>query len=408
MLAGPVAAPSFRRTKVMPARRRKGGVGEVMDEGVKVARSRLSGLAHTPADVNVDADSTTEAPRPSGLSRPASLTKLELRRVYSFGRGMDSYVAPPSGEIAKEHAEHLGSSEDYDWEEAWIPVEMVYGLEYCEVPRRMRLPHIHGGYRLGGTWLDANRSLFRWHNETLRAWTMILNDAWAVYLCYAAITGPVAACATATAMDALVFACFGFHVLLHSFFSVQCHLNLSRVKGGSYFWHKTDVSFIFIAGILCCASQAWYLLPYEATAALLTIEFLIATGGTVKVCLTDYDYPARVIDSALAGMTTLVYLFPSLYIGSRNYVDTDGSDGLLLFAGLGAGLALFMGGLCFSMHFPECLAPGKLDCTLASGNILHVCLWCVVFCEWLVVLEGFSLHHGIPRPNLADVILLRY
>ena len=405
----------------MVAKRRKQGARIPVNDG-ELRLSRLSGLSHPPA-TGVDEEdgpgdgsrgrqtqlqAGLEALRPPGLTRPASLSKIELRRVYSFGRGMDSYIAPPSGKISGDHEEHIGSGEDYDWEEAWIPEEMAYGLEYCEVPRRMRLPHIHGGYRLGGTWWNANQSLFRWHNETLRAWTMIINDVWAIYLSYAALAGPVASCATATGVDALIFACFGFHVVLHSFFSIQCHLNLGRVKGGSYFWHKTDVSFIFIAGILCCVSQAWYLLPREITAVLLAVESLVAIGGTIKVCMTNYDYPARVVDSALAGITTLVYLLPSLYTGTRILVDSGGSsDGGLLVAGLGAGLALFVGGLSFSMHFPECLAPGKLDCTLASGNILHLCLWCVVFCEWVVVLEGFALYHGIPRPIIADVLLLR-
>lgn len=93
-----------------------------------------------------------------------------------------------------------------------------YTLGYHEV---IKVPYILSGYRVGDTTSDAILSLFRWHNETLNAWSLIIIPVVSIvmyitHLCSGTLSG--------TMVDYIILGLIPLHTILHAPFSVGNHL----------------------------------------------------------------------------------------------------------------------------------------------------------------------------------------
>lgn len=115
---------------------------------------------------------------------------------------------------------------------------IVNSVEIPEDKTYMRAQYIHRGYFIATSYRSGLRGLFQWHNQTLNAWTMILDVILTLgcYMLYLPHIGLDRA-------PLLVLAA----MILHLPFSVGCHMFHSISERHYRLWMRLDVTFIFVA-----------------------------------------------------------------------------------------------------------------------------------------------------------------
>ena len=267
-----------------------------------------------------------------------------------------------------------------------------------DVPEYLRRAFITTGYwvpheALTGwkRYKSALRSLFRMHNETLNAWSMIALATVAA-MCYAHARHTVLVGASTD--DHLAFALMCFAPILHCPFALGNHLFPGVSERAKFLWRNLDVSAQIL--MLCpCQSAALgqYALRrcsesvYRGFMALLSVYCLWEFRVTI-VRFWSERIPVWRLTRTAAAMTVAPLALVWIASAGREREETYFAASMTLLAALAA--------LVFANRFPEKKGVrGRWDLVASSHQLMHVGL-ILVF-----VVEYHYMAHLAGEDNLA-------
>lgn len=221
-------------------------------------------------------------------------------------------------------------------------------LARAEVPPHVRRLGIVSGYAVlhPNTQGQAWASLFRWHNESSNAWTMVV-------LALASL------CLTLTAanLDAATM-CLTAAVLMHCPFSVGCSLSTPIDKATGSAWKRWDWCALNAAAV-----PITFGLGYHGMPALLCA---LNVGVTLRLAIGNVRRPGRADRRARALIPlVLSFNFPILFHCARPFAR-ECARGVLG--------SLLIGGAAYSLKIPERWFPGAFDYAGSSHHLMHVML----------------------------------
>ena len=100
--------------------------------------------------------------------------------------------------------------------------KLIYNLTKNEIPLFLKEEYIYTGYRLNGNYYTCLLSLFKIHNETMNAWTMIIGSIISSYYLYYYLN----LFQFTNFLDKMPFYCLWLSSILHMPLSVGNHLFL--------------------------------------------------------------------------------------------------------------------------------------------------------------------------------------
>ena len=119
-------------------------------------------------------------------------------------------------------------------------------LKSQDVPDWIRVPYIHSGYIYPNlTLIQSLGLMFTWHNQSINAWTMILQStiSFILYSFYG---------------NNIIFFLFMLSCLIHTPFAVANHI-LRHMNRETYaLCKKLDVTFILISSCMLTFSLSFY------------------------------------------------------------------------------------------------------------------------------------------------------
>lgn len=246
------------------------------------------------------------------------------------------------------------------------PEVMKYGLTDAKVPLWLRFPYITTGYRLGGTYTDAVLGLFRWHNEFINAWTMVISLLVGTCLMlHTILTGPPHIVGPTLSM--------WIGQALHHPFSIAYHLCMPLSEDVFHRYRSLDVCFILIMNVFATLGLAWAAWGKTVGIICATVCGLIAGAGMLYVLLNqEHKRVSRVTIITLIGITALGYYGPvvarAIVAVRNNHFMSHAFIGAIILL-VGHGLA----GIAYGTHFPQRLAPhGQLDSVCTSQILAHL------------------------------------
>ncbi len=249
----------------------------------------------------------------------------------------------------------------------------------AQVPDYMRTPFITSGYRLGGTYQEALFSLFRWHNETLNSWTLLIIPVVSLTLFLHSLRSGM----ITTKEQALITFFMPLHTLVHAPLSVQNHLHTCRDKLTHFFWRNADVAGTHFASILLHIPLSYFVFSRPV------FYFLLFCQSCVGLILMRQEYNEymsikrghtihwnRVVKVLLVTLEVVLYLIPVLYKRS--------------FHAFWIPLSLILGGLTYALHIPERFFPGRLNFVFQGNTIMHFSLLVAHLLEFSFVLQNMN------------------
>lgn len=248
---------------------------------------------------------------------------------------------------------------------------MKYNLLYERVPSYMRTPFINSGYRLGGTSKEALISLFKWHNETMNAWTLLVIPIISTIIySFLYFNGFLT-----NYKDILVLFLMPLHTIIHAPFSVCNHLMSPLDIKTHYWWRHCDVAGTHFSSFLLSIPLTFYVFSHYAI-------ILYLVQGLVSGMLIYYEYIQylndrrgwnRVFKVSLVTLEVTLYLLPVIYTNTiYSYLIP---------------LVLLFGGICYGFHIPERLVPNKFDILLQGNTIMHLTLLIAHLLEYSFILD---------------------
>lgn len=246
---------------------------------------------------------------------------------------------------------------------AYQPLKI--GLSVDEVEPWQRFPYLVRGYRKGGTYWCCLKSLFKLHNETYNAWTMILSLAVGVSL--------FIYCATelqpATVLDFLPFTALLVAQVLHTPCSVGYHLFMCQSAAVANLWRRMDLSLVLVLNVLTTFGLGYYTWgPYATLIATGIVAAVAAYGISNIVALKEGQPLDRVKVVSMIGLTALGYYIPVCYRGVASAL-VAGDFTWELAAAIGMLLCHGVGGGCYATHWPQRQFPGKFDIAVSSIDV---------------------------------------
>jgi adiponectin receptor len=235
---------------------------------------------------------------------------------------------------------------------------LKYGLTFKDVPEYLQCPHINRGYRLGGSYSECFRSLFRMHNETLNAWTMIAGTC-------LSLTAVLLACTRCpmTSADKACFALFFMSNCCHMPFSVGYHLFLCMDETRNNMWKQLDVSMIFSVSVLLTFCVSYYSFFGNPWMYLGMTAISLTVAGVAVFRIHRSFKPGQKLNAKMnavfVGFIILAYCFP-MWTRAVLSLLYD-SDPTFLILVLVVSICLGVGGYCYAFHLPESKFPGRFD-----------------------------------------------
>lgn len=252
------------------------------------------------------------------------------------------------------------------------PRAMEYGLTVDEIPQWLHTPFIITGYRYGGDYGQALRSVFRWHNEVANIWSMIvifiMSSIWLAYNLAHYRPEPV---------DTLGFLFLFCRSALHLPFTVGYHTFLPISSRTFDLWRKLDLCFIFVGTTSLALALSWFAVPWWGTLAVggascAVLAFASAKFSTIK----EGETPNRPLSSALVAASACVFFVPVFYAAIRDIVQHRRFSAAVL-AMSAHPVAMLTSGVVYGTHFPEKQFPCKLFDHLVSDRPL-----CTLLCAF--------------------------
>ena len=260
-------------------------------------------------------------------------------------------------------------------------MRMRYGLTYEESPDWQRYANVLTGYRAGGNYWQATASLFRWHTETLNAWSMIAISATRIG-CFVHYLLDTRAARDDEPSDTWIFTILLMSSLLHLPFTVGFHLFMPISAETCHLWRRLDVVAIFYTTAMVTFCSAWYTFPACSFVVWMTVTVYIAQTSASKFWSYDVSQKLNPIRQAgFVGATCMCAWLP-MVIGSRwNRQEwTMSTTGATL-----VGVGLFGGGAAYGLGIPEVWSPGTFDTFGHSHQVMHVGIFMVKLGEFLYV-----------------------
>lgn len=258
-----------------------------------------------------------------------------------------------------------------------FPRDMKYGLKANDVPHCMRWDYIETGYRLGGDYKQCLASLFKWHNQTLNAWTMIITS---IVLMSAIVW--VFAKYHPTPQQALPFIALFVGILIHMPLSVMFHICHPISLKVHEYWREMDTKFIFIGSVLVTLATSWFVFGPMGSLVAVALNAAISYAIIKHMHLIDYMPYGNVIDMryqvalvsvmfAIIFAPIVVHSMRLLMSGGKRKADVSG-----IFTAVGIMFAAFVfGAWVFVAKVPEkWYDNGEFDLVGSSHQLSHLCI----------------------------------
>eukprot|EP00188_Purpureofilum_apyrenoidigerum_P001791 Plantae.Rhodophyta-Purpureofilum_apyrenoidigerum.ctg20262.p1 GENE.Plantae.Rhodophyta-Purpureofilum_apyrenoidigerum.ctg20262~~Plantae.Rhodophyta-Purpureofilum_apyrenoidigerum.ctg20262.p1 ORF type:complete len:290 (+),score=35.49 Plantae.Rhodophyta-Purpureofilum_apyrenoidigerum.ctg20262:76-945(+) len=243
----------------------------------------------------------------------------------------------------------------------WYGDAIVHEVELA--PQYLRREYIHGGYRVGGGFMPALRSLFELHNETLNAWTMVwLSAASSLFLFYVH---------RALGFVPVPFWCAWLSVVLHLPFSAGLHLFIGISENTRKVWRTFDVFFIQFCSVLLAAGMGYYVVDryysvYMAVTVAAFVRSIYSTMVVRRIWSISKPELAKQVAVLVVAYTLPVVVQTLSDVSNGLYWDGTLPHCLVL------AFILETGRQCYSKHLPEKWAPGRFDYFGNSHQIMHI------------------------------------
>jgi adiponectin receptor len=218
-------------------------------------------------------------------------------------------------------------------------------MHYSSVPEWLHVPFIKTGYVYPGlTHSECSRLLFKWHNQTLNAWTMILGVFVSTYFYI-------------NSDMTLPFTILWLSCIFHMPFAVANHL-FRHISREHYVYYKNlDMHLILISSVMLTFAFSYHVFSLEFT-LLNTSIALISAFKTSK--LTEIGSRTDKKKHVLMFLiNVLSYLAPIVY-----KIQMCESQAIL--ACIGCALMIYITG------FPERIYPERFDIIGASHQWMHI------------------------------------
>lgn len=259
-------------------------------------------------------------------------------------------------------------------------VTLRYLTRYDKLPSYMvHNKYLIKGYRIGGTHLECFKSLFKLHNETFNAWTMVISCSYAIFSTLWLFNNY-----SLNNDDILVFLGSLIANLLHFPFSFCYHMFMPISTRVANYWRTLDCIFIFVRLGLAGLSISYYILP--------TIQFYIISTILLIFCAWNIN-ECRYLKAAIPlnrlkqvlmiSMIVCCYLYSLLTLILKDIGTNE------VFYGTISLLAFIISGGMYLFQFPERLFPGKCD-TFYSHTLMHVGYIIICICEFMVLFSIFK------------------
>lgn len=258
-----------------------------------------------------------------------------------------------------------------------INKNLVYDLIKSEVPKHLQEKYIYTGYRLYGNYYQCLYSLFKLHNETLNAWTMIIGSIISTYYLYYYINNIL----FELKYYQIPFYSLWFSSIFHMPLSVGNHLFLCINKKVFKLWKKIDIIGIFFVCVLQTLSFSFYVFKNPFNTFYLTFfSFMLYSVATIIVSNREYDNGIeKVLHTTGIGIMIFIYLIPIIF---NLYLDYFKYNTILEFIinskffynSIIIILSLVFGGFIYVKQIPEKYYPYTFDIIGNSHQIMHLTL----------------------------------
>lgn len=264
-----------------------------------------------------------------------------------------------------------------------------------EVPEWLQVPYVFSGYPCTRSIKSTSQCLsllFRIHNQTVNAWSILAASAIAIGLYARVLTHNL------KTTDNIVFASFLLSCIVHTPFAVGNHI--LRHMGASHYayWKRMDVLFIFVASNFLTFSLSFYVFPLPITMLLTGINIKKTMDATDKLthayyglgCNTNHGAHVRcLLDIVAIYMTPViagVFVNPSCF-----------PCVLAIVVSLGLGAIVYLSG------FPERFFPRKCDIYGASHQLMHVAIIAAYIAEHRFVCLMYENNMTYRSKHLAAI-----
>lgn len=255
--------------------------------------------------------------------------------------------------------------------------KLIYNLTKNEVPLYLKEKNIYTGYRLNGDYYTCLLSLFKIHNETLNAWTMIIGSIISSYYLYYYMNLFQFSCN----LDKIPFYCLWLSSILHMPLSVGNHLFLCINKKTFTLWKKIDLIGIFFVSVLLTYSFSYFIFKNIFITLYLTLfSFLIYSFATITISNKDYNKGInKLLHTIGIGFAVCIYLLPIIiniiydfnnYNSFLDYINNS----KYLYNIIIILSSLFCGAILFILQIPEKYYPYKFDIIGNSHQLMHITL----------------------------------
>ena len=238
-----------------------------------------------------------------------------------------------------------------------IKQKMKYNIKKIDALIFLQSKYLYKGYREGGTYLEGIMSLFRIHNETMNAWTILIaipiNTFMLIYFLCTFVTG----------FNIIPFFLCWLSTIIHVPCSIGNHLFLPISPEVSARWRKYDLIAIFVVCPLLTFSFSYFVFSLKTTMLISSIcsyISIININYIYKSKDMECEIKDRISQTIQIGYVVSFYLFPILFKSFYYFIRIF--------------ISLALGALLFAYNFPEKYFPNTF-CIYGQGQqFMHLTL----------------------------------
>jgi predicted membrane channel-forming protein YqfA (hemolysin III family) len=255
--------------------------------------------------------------------------------------------------------------------------KLIYNLTRNEVPIFLKEKYIYTGYRLNGDYYQCLLSLFKLHNETLNAWTMIIGSIISSYYLYYYMNILKFNCF----LDKIPFYYLWLSSILHMPLSVGNHLFLCINKKTFVFWKKIDLIGIFFVSVLLTFGFSYFVFKNPFITIYLTLfSFILYSIATILISNRDYDQGIeKFLHTIGISFIVIIYLIPIIINTIYDYSNFNTflefiynsiyfHNSIIIIG------SLLLGAIIFILQIPEKYYPYTFDIIGNSHQLMHLTL----------------------------------
>ena len=248
-----------------------------------------------------------------------------------------------------------------------IQNKMTFNLKKNQVPMYLKSKYLYLGYRFGGNYVDSLFSLFRIHNETFNAWTVLIIIPINIFLLKYFLH-------TFLISSKLPFMLCCFSTIIVSICSIGNHLFAPISKDVSEFWRKADLIGMFASSPLYTISYSYFVFSNVKMFLLFLCCFIYCLKNIIYIYNSNQTCEViRHTTPVYIAFSFLFYLLPILLYSIKYFLLIT--------------ICICVGSITFVTNWPERYYKYTFDIFGQSQQIMHLSL---VFKN---VFEMFFLKH---------------